>query len=478
MIKFRCSHCNHKMGAPDEYANKKRLCPKCKKPIIIPQESQQSDAAASSIIKFRCPGCNQKIGVTKDYAGKRVKCSKCKTPLQVPAAVPESSELTSTAFIGDDNAGADNLFADQLTQELSAVEAAAPEIETLRLKPEPSSQTVEAQGNGGHANGERDSAVSSASHRSEATTSTKAKPMIIAGICVAAIIVIVVVIGLLVPDAETGAGESAEPSQKAGVDYSIAEEFSLAYLGLFKYGQAELAKGFFSSRLAENVTDRQLEKLEDAIGDIAIERLDCSSRSSMQIPEGEFYVLLYSYNSGNYDEYESITVALLEVDKEFIVESTSVQSRSDGTSVFINVTSDFSKKLQSEIMITEIKEVVVPIAKFFGIIIVIIIIVSVFTTISMCFVYHKAGQPAWAPIVPVYNMWVLAEIGDKPGWWGLTVVFGGAIPIVGNLVSLVVLFMISIGVANAFGRGVLFGIGLCLLPFIFYPILAFSGAGR
>jgi len=34
--------------------------------------------------------------------------------------------------------------------------------------------------------------------------------------------------------------------------------------------------------------------------------------------------------------------------------------------------------------------------------------------------------------------------------------------------------MISIGVAKAFGRGVVFGIGLTLVPFIFFPILAFA----
>jgi VIT1/CCC1 family predicted Fe2+/Mn2+ transporter len=34
--------------------------------------------------------------------------------------------------------------------------------------------------------------------------------------------------------------------------------------------------------------------------------------------------------------------------------------------------------------------------------------------------------------------------------------------------------VIAIGVAKAFSRGVLFGLGLALLSFIFYPILAFA----
>jgi hypothetical protein len=43
------------------------------------------------------------------------------------------------------------------------------------------------------------------------------------------------------------------------------------------------------------------------------------------------------------------------------------------------------------------------------------------------------------------------------------------------LVGLILSLVISIGVAKAFGRGILFGIGLFLLPFIFYLILAFAG---
>jgi len=132
MIRFRCGYCKQRIGAPEKYANQKRLCPKCKKPILIPGESQESNATNSSIIKFRCPSCNQKIGVTTDYAGKRVRCSKCKSPLQVPDALGiESPELTSGA-VGESS----NAFDDELTQELLAAEASSSEIEPLRLKPE------------------------------------------------------------------------------------------------------------------------------------------------------------------------------------------------------------------------------------------------------------------------------------------------------------------------------------------------------
>jgi predicted PurR-regulated permease PerM len=71
-------------------------------------------------------------------------------------------------------------------------------------------------------------------------------------------------------------------------------------------------------------------------------------------------------------------------------------------------------------------------------------------------------------------MWVLAQVGDKPGWLGLLMCFCSFIPFVGPLAAFVLWVIISIGVAKAFGCGIGFGIGLTLLPFIFYPILAFG----
>ena len=37
--------------------------------------------------------------------------------------------------------------------------------------------------------------------------------------------------------------------------------------------------------------------------------------------------------------------------------------------------------------------------------------------VSLWRVFEKSGQPGWAAIVPIYNIYVLLEIADKPGWW-------------------------------------------------------------
>ena len=84
-------------------------------------------------------------------------------------------------------------------------------------------------------------------------------------------------------------------------------------------------------------------------------------------------------------------------------------------------------------------------------------------------VFVKAGKPGWACLIPIYNIIVLLEIAEKPIWWFILLL----IPLVG----LVMMFIINIALAEKFGKGAGFGVGLTLLPFIFYPMLGFSNAG-
>jgi hypothetical protein len=94
--------------------------------------------------------------------------------------------------------------------------------------------------------------------------------------------------------------------------------------------------------------------------------------------------------------------------------------------------------------------------------------VVVLVVAGMWKVFTKAGQPGWACIIPIYNLYVLTQIVGRPWWW-LLLYF---IP----LVNLVIAVMISIDVAKSFGQSVAFAVGLILLPFVFYPILGFGDA--
>ena len=82
--------------------------------------------------------------------------------------------------------------------------------------------------------------------------------------------------------------------------------------------------------------------------------------------------------------------------------------------------------------------------------------------------FVKAGQPGWGVLIPIYNAYLLTQIAKKPGWWVLLLL----IP----LVNIVVHVIVSVGVAENFGKGAGFGIGLFLLPMIFYPVLGFGDA--
>ncbi|MEO8292355.1 MAG: DUF5684 domain-containing protein [Actinomycetota bacterium] len=102
------------------------------------------------------------------------------------------------------------------------------------------------------------------------------------------------------------------------------------------------------------------------------------------------------------------------------------------------------------------------------VVVIVYLALAVLGVAGMWKTFGKAGQPGWAAIVPIYNLWILIKIAGKPGWW--LVLF--LIPFV-NLIALV---LISIGVAENFGKSAGFGFGLALLSFIFYPILGFGDA--
>lgn len=82
--------------------------------------------------------------------------------------------------------------------------------------------------------------------------------------------------------------------------------------------------------------------------------------------------------------------------------------------------------------------------------------------------FSKAGQPGWGILVPILNLYFLCKVAGRPGWWVLLMF----IP----LVNLIVMIIISIDVAKAFGMGTGFGLGIFFLGFIFIPVLGFGGA--
>jgi hypothetical protein len=103
-----------------------------------------------------------------------------------------------------------------------------------------------------------------------------------------------------------------------------------------------------------------------------------------------------------------------------------------------------------------------PISTIIGLLIALVVIVAMWK------VFTKAGQPGWASIIPIYNLYIWCKIVGRPWWWILLML----IP----FVNFIICIILCIDLAKSFGKGVGFGIGLALLGIIFFPILGFGSA--
>jgi Family of unknown function (DUF5684) len=103
-----------------------------------------------------------------------------------------------------------------------------------------------------------------------------------------------------------------------------------------------------------------------------------------------------------------------------------------------------------------------PVAMIVGLLIALLLIVAMWK------VFTKAGQPGWASIIPIYNIYVWCKIVGRPAWW-IILLF---IPFVNFIIAII----LCVDMAKSFGKGAGFGIGLALLGIIFWPILGFGSA--
>ena len=88
------------------------------------------------------------------------------------------------------------------------------------------------------------------------------------------------------------------------------------------------------------------------------------------------------------------------------------------------------------------------------------------TIIGMWRVFAKAGESGWKVLIPILNEYTLSKIATGSALWFILLL----VPFV-NVAAYIV---ITIKLAKAFDRSAGYGIGLLILPFIFYPKLGFS----
>ena len=97
-------------------------------------------------------------------------------------------------------------------------------------------------------------------------------------------------------------------------------------------------------------------------------------------------------------------------------------------------------------------------------IVIIALIIGIIAIISMAKIFKKAGKPAWAAIIPIYNLFIMVEIAGLPNVYVLLLI----IPVVNIYAYIKAIIEIS----KKFGKSLAFAIVTILFPFIGLPILA------
>ncbi len=137
-------------------------------------------------------------------------------------------------------------------------------------------------------------------------------------------------------------------------------------------------------------------------------------------------------------------------------------------------------------------------------------IAYILSAIGLWKIFEKAKVTSWYAIVPIFNIYYLNKIANRPKsyfWWamgpmmvsiavvtvwgiifylenatGLSTGFSSFIPFflipffLAMIVSLVFMVLILDGLSKAFGKSSWFTVGLVLLPFVFYLILGFDSS--
>lgn len=85
---------------------------------------------------------------------------------------------------------------------------------------------------------------------------------------------------------------------------------------------------------------------------------------------------------------------------------------------------------------------------------------------GMWMVFEKADHAGWKALIPIYNLYVMLQIGENAWWWLVLLL----VPVV----NIYAIYKIHAGVARTFGRGIGFGLGLTFLGLLFFPLLGFG----
>jgi len=97
------------------------------------------------------------------------------------------------------------------------------------------------------------------------------------------------------------------------------------------------------------------------------------------------------------------------------------------------------------------------------------LVIALVAIVALWKIFVKAGQPGWAAIIPIYNMYIMLKVIGRPGWW-IILFF---IPFVNFIITIVM----ALDLGKAFGKDAGFSIVLLwLFSIVGYLMLGFGKA--
>ena len=424
IIKFHCKSCGHKIKVPDKYGGKKGKCPKCHTPILIPP-TEKDRAVAVEMTRVTCQMCGQTIEIPQHASEAFTECPACGSYVE------------------------------------TSLEGA--EVESYSSIPSPTNE---------------DPYEDESEEHEEPARIDRRLVIIISAVAA------VVVVGLIILVAVLKLSRPRPQRQVADIDGTLTQlelnevkAFAEQYISLLENGDIDQAIKLHSPGFGQQKSE--IEGYSRQIGISRITRMDCT-RIHCEPQLQEDHILLW-YNLAYESVSQSFIFSVIRIGQELMIDGIATWRTPDRP--FVSQLSgtrhpySAGPKTQDAVrtaVIAEYEKSESFSIKLLSGFLIAILVFAIIQVVSMWIVFEKDGRPGWASIVPFYNMWVLAQIGGMSGGIGLLMCFSNLIPVIGNLIGWVLWIIISLGVAKAFGRGVLFGIGLSFLPWIFYPILAFS----
>ena len=120
----------------------------------------------------------------------------------------------------------------------------------------------------------------------------------------------------------------------------------------------------------------------------------------------------------------------------------------------------------------------------FGVLTLFLIVFYILLIIAEWKIFTKAGESGWKSLIPFYSTYILFKISKLSSGWFIGFLVGTILTciqvdwvmLIGAIALIVIGIYSTIKLADAFGKGTVFKVGLILLPSIFTLILGFGSA--